>query len=77
MNRRIENKKNDSEIKKLEQDQIKNVYKIRYILLCFLSGIDVFLYNYQLITKNNFHHFKFPKKIAFKNYFKSTKVYFI
>ena len=39
MKTRIENKKNDSEIKKLEQDQIKNVYKntlyFTVISICF------------------------------------------
>jgi|TARA_B100000676_G_C17804059_1_gene693769 hypothetical protein len=44
MNRRIENKKNDSEIKKLEQDQIKNVYKntLYFTVLSICFGLMYF-----------------------------------
>ena len=44
MNRRIENKNNDSEIKKLEQDQIKNVYKntLYFTVLSICFGLMYF-----------------------------------
>ena len=44
MNRRIENKKNDSELKKLEQDQIKNVYKntLYFTVLSICFGLIYF-----------------------------------
>ena len=44
MKTRIENKKNDSEIKKLEQDQIKNVYKntLYFTVLSICFGLMYF-----------------------------------